>query len=102
MRFTKKKRNQVYRKALEVYGGYDDGLGLADCLCYTIVEAADELFPNGTEWGWTIEELISLLPEFFAKKPEGIEIEKRWWPNDSLEWADFRVKILEQLIEETK
>ena len=102
MRFTKKKRNQVYRKALEVYIDKDVITYGVPCLCYTLAEAADILDPDGTGWGCEVDDLTVRLKEFFAKKPEDKQIGETWWPTDSLEWADFRVKILEQLIEETK
>lgn len=48
--------------------------------------------------------ICRMLPEFFAKKPEGVLSKAIWWKTyyDPRMFYEKRISILEELVEETK
>ena len=105
---TREGRHEFYKYALEIYkekendySSYIDVLPLCPFFEGLLIKS------NYVEKIPCYDEYVTiclLLPEFFAKKPEGVLPRAIWWKTyyNPRMFYEKRISILEELVEETK
>ena len=99
MKFTKKQRHEIYKKAKEIYINKYYRLDLG--ICASLGKAVSELGLG--EWGdgypdKDLDDDQQYFPEFIALKPEEAPIGYYWW---ALADAETRIQCLNICIERT-